>query len=158
MLVCVACCRCCCNAIRLKVFSDCFSQICKFSSIKVRRMTFMAPFNQLCCVVCVCECTVACCVPIWKDPAANLSKIICISAMPGELHLYCWFAQQCWHWPVFLLRCKKSVEIAHKHENNMHSVSNTMSKCRFHSNLTTTYTIFDVEILNQIFEVILNWL
>ena len=125
----------------------------------MRRMTFMAPFNQLCCVVCVCECTVVLC-PYLKRSCCKSFKnnMYLCHAMPGELHLYCWFAQQCWHWPVFLLRCKKSVEIAHKHENNMHSVSNTMSKCRFHSNLTTTYTIFDVEILNQIFEVILNWL
>ena len=91
MLVCVACCRCCCNAIRLKVFSDCFSQICKFSSIKVRRMTFMAPFNQLCCVVCVCECTVVLC-PYLKRSCCKSFKnnmYLCHARRTSSLLLVC---------------------------------------------------------------------
>ena len=90
-LVCVACCRCCCNAIRLKVFSDCFSQICKFSSIKVRRMTFMAPFNQLCCVVCVCECTVVLC-PYLKRSCCKSFKnnmYLCHARRTSSLLLVC---------------------------------------------------------------------
>ena len=62
-----------------------------YSSIKVRRMTFMAPFNQLCCVVCVCECTVVLC-PYLKRSCCKSFKnnmYLCHARRTSSLLLVC---------------------------------------------------------------------